>query len=94
MDIFFGTDGWRARLGEEMNEDTIAIVAQAFADYIKVDNTAVKSVSIYSAAGNCLLKTNNITNDLIDTSNLPSGVYLLKYETLNGSIKNQKLIKD
>lgn len=78
----------------ETGEEPISFYPNPFADYIKVDNTAVKSVSIYSAAGNCLLKTNNITNDLIDTSNLPSGVYLLKYETLNGSIKNQKLIKD
>lgn len=45
MDIFFGTDGWRARLGEEMNEDTIAIVAQAFADYIK-ENSDAENLSV------------------------------------------------
>lgn len=32
--IFFGTDGWRALIGSEINDESVAIVAQAFADYI------------------------------------------------------------
>jgi phosphomannomutase len=32
--IEFGTDGWRALLDSEINEGTVAIVAQAFADYL------------------------------------------------------------
>lgn len=47
MEIFFGTDGWRARLGEEMNEETIAVVAQAFAVYLKAQTESSKpSVAI------------------------------------------------
>jgi phosphomannomutase len=34
MNIFFGTDGWRARLGTVMNEESVNTVAQAFADYL------------------------------------------------------------
>ncbi|MDF9826116.1 alpha-D-glucose phosphate-specific phosphoglucomutase [Ereboglobus sp. PH5-10] len=34
MNIFFGTDGWRGRLGTVMNEESVTVVAQAFADYI------------------------------------------------------------
>jgi len=33
MKIIFGTDGWRGLLDSEINEDTVALVAQAFADY-------------------------------------------------------------
>jgi len=33
MKIIFGTDGWRGLLNSEINEETIALVAQAFADY-------------------------------------------------------------
>lgn len=33
MKIIFGTDGWRGLLDIEINEDTVALVAQAFADY-------------------------------------------------------------
>ncbi|HSL88808.1 MAG TPA: hypothetical protein VK870_05885 [Ignavibacteriaceae bacterium] len=33
MKIVFGTDGWRGLLDSEVNEETISIVAQAFADY-------------------------------------------------------------
>lgn len=34
MNIFFGTDGWRGLIDKEVNEHTIEIVAQAFADYL------------------------------------------------------------
>lgn len=34
MSIVFGTDGWRGLIGEDINEKTTAVVAQAFADYI------------------------------------------------------------
>lgn len=33
MKIIFGTDGWRGLLDSEINEETISLVAQAFADY-------------------------------------------------------------
>ena len=33
-EIFFGTDGWRALLDKEIHPGTVAIVAQAFADYV------------------------------------------------------------
>lgn len=32
--IIFGTDGWRAKLGEEINIHTVSLVAQAFAQYV------------------------------------------------------------
>ncbi|MFN3873202.1 MAG: phosphoglucomutase [Ignavibacterium sp.] len=38
MNIFFGTDGWRGLLDKEINEKTIEIVAQAFADYLNEPN--------------------------------------------------------
>lgn len=34
MNIFFGTDGWRAYLDSHINDATVAVVAQAFADQI------------------------------------------------------------
>lgn len=34
MNIFFGTDGWRAHIDTEINEETVSIAAQAFADFI------------------------------------------------------------
>jgi len=33
MKIIFGTDGWRGLLDSEINEETVSLVAQAFADY-------------------------------------------------------------
>ncbi|MBS4036271.1 MAG: phosphoglucomutase [Ignavibacterium sp.] len=33
MKIIFGTDGWRGLLESEINEETVALVAQAFTDY-------------------------------------------------------------
>lgn len=37
MNIFFGTDGWRAHIDTEINEETVSIAAQAFADFIHRD---------------------------------------------------------
>ena len=37
MSITFGTDGWRGLLDSEINEQTISLVAQAFADYNNVN---------------------------------------------------------
>ncbi len=34
MSIIFGTDGWRGLIGEDINENSTSVVAQAFADYI------------------------------------------------------------
>lgn len=75
----------------ESQDNQISFYPNPFVDYIKVDTAVVKSVSIYSASGNCLL--NNSTNDLIDTSSLSSGIYLLNYQTADGSVKNQKMVK-
>ncbi|MDO9635297.1 MAG: phosphoglucomutase [Paludibacter sp.] len=34
MNIFFGTDGWRTYLDSQINEESVAVVAQAFSDYV------------------------------------------------------------
>lgn len=36
--IEFGTDGWRGLLDSQINESTVAVVAQAFADYLNGKN--------------------------------------------------------
>ena len=42
MKIFFGTDGWRALNGSQINEVSVAVIAQAFSDYLlgKKSNTS------------------------------------------------------
>ena len=35
--IKFGTDGWRAIMGKEFTFENVALVAQAFSDYLKDD---------------------------------------------------------
>lgn len=42
--IQFGTDGWRGILDEEVNNDTMALAAQAFADYLN-NNASVNPPS-------------------------------------------------
>ncbi|GJQ64672.1 MAG: phosphoesterase [Melioribacteraceae bacterium] len=44
MDIFFGTDGWRGILCEQINEDSVATVAQALADYLKMNSLGSAAV--------------------------------------------------
>ncbi len=47
MNIFFGTDGWRGLLDDEVNEHTVALVAQAFAEYAH----ALRAASSDAAVG-------------------------------------------
>jgi len=42
--IFFGTDGWRALIGSDINETSVSVVAQAFAEYILEEGKATPSV--------------------------------------------------
>ena len=42
MNIFFGTDGWRAYLDSHINDTTVAVVAQAFSDHINQNSTNPK----------------------------------------------------
>jgi phosphomannomutase len=44
--IIFGTDGWRGVLGDEMNEKSVSLVAQAFADYISSSSGNARPVVI------------------------------------------------
>lgn len=45
MNIIFGTDGWRGLLDSEINEQTVSLVAQAFADY-NLERTSNPRVAI------------------------------------------------
>lgn len=46
MNIFFGTDGWRAYLDSHINDTTVAVVAQAFSDHInQLDNNPKVAVA-------------------------------------------------
>ena len=44
--IFFGTDGWRARIDEEIHPESVAAVAQAFAAYVLKEAAAKPKVAI------------------------------------------------
>ncbi len=45
-DIKFGTDGWRARIGEEYTFDNVRRVTQGFAEYLKIHDLADKGIVI------------------------------------------------
>lgn len=40
MNIHFGTDGWRAVIGEDFTFDNVRMVAQAIAEYLKENNSS------------------------------------------------------
>jgi phosphomannomutase len=44
--IFFGTDGWRARIDEEIHPESVAAVAQAFAAYVLKEAAAKPKVAV------------------------------------------------
>lgn len=44
--IYFGTDGWRAILDNEINTGSVAVVAQAFTDYVMEESGSGSSVAV------------------------------------------------
>lgn len=52
MQIFFGTDGWRALLDSQINETSVATVAQAFADFVNQYGTHQQIAVAYDTRRN------------------------------------------
>ncbi len=44
MKIIFGTDGWRGLIDKEINPTAIQLAAQAFADFLKIENKSSAAV--------------------------------------------------
>lgn len=55
MKIIFGTDGWRGLLDSEVNESSIELVAQAFADYSLQQNASPKIAVAFDGRKNSKL---------------------------------------
>lgn len=45
-EIYFGTDGWRAKMEETFNDDNVAIVSQAIANYILFKGKGPKGIAV------------------------------------------------
>lgn len=56
-------------------------------------NASIKQISIYNSIGKELIKT-QINQNMLDVSNLPVGLYIIKIQTENGAIRSSKFIKN
>ncbi|MDO9633595.1 MAG: phosphoglucomutase [Paludibacter sp.] len=55
MNIFFGTDGWRTYLDSHINEESVAVVAQAFSDYVNLQGANQQIAVAYDTRRNSTL---------------------------------------
>ncbi len=81
---------------EFANAKNISIYPNPVVNILNIKGENVNSCNIYSIKGN-LVKTTFFknTNNQIDISNLPSGMYLLKLMDKNGNLlKSEKIIKE
>ncbi len=96
LDIIFGTDGWRGLLDSEMNDDTVSLVAQAFADYCNGEFASPQIAIGYDGRRNSkhfatlfsqILNSNNIKVFLSDTV-IPTPVlsFYVKAKKLNAGV--------
>jgi phosphomannomutase len=97
--IIFGTDGWRGIIGDEINNDTVALAAQAFSDYLNNVPEFSKPLQVaiaYDSRRNSdvfaniiaeVLSGNNITAYLADKIEpTPVLSYFVKHKQLNAGI--------
>lgn len=96
MNIIFGTDGWRGLLDSEVNEDSVALVAQAFADYCNTKFFNPKVAIAFDGRRNSrefaslfanVLSGNGI-NVLLSNNIIPTPVlsYTVKNNNLNAGV--------
>ncbi len=95
--IKFGTDGWRAVIGEDFTHENVKIAAQAIADYVKANVDKAKSIIIgYDTRKNskeygddvaAVLTGNGISTILTDRpSPTPAITYAIKQKKLGGGV--------
>ena len=95
-----GSTGFKTILEEE---SSLSLGNNVFANSLRITNPVttlltingpdgleLKAVTLYSLLGKQVLRTTNTT---IDTSSLPSGLYILKIENTAGQIATKKIIK-
>ncbi|NDW10171.1 DUF5040 domain-containing protein [Dysgonomonas sp. 520] len=80
-------------IGDQEAAADFRIYPNPFADYITIANAPLKNVSIFSLDGNCVFRTSNLTSDRIDTASFPAGMYIVSYETQEGNVRSEKIVK-
>ena len=78
----------------QFNSSQPSIYPNPFADTFIIDTKEnIINYDIFDISGKQIIKTNSKTELDNQTQNLESGIYLLKLETQNGKVTNQKIIK-
>ncbi len=69
------------------------IIPNPFFDQITISGEKVPSlVTVYNVTGKMILQVSN--SNIIQTSNLPEGIYFIKIKDSNGRVENHKIIKE
>jgi len=76
----------------EKEGSDIALTPSPVRDELYISSDKVISLKVYSLSGALVLKQNNIRNNLVDVSELQSGVYVVRMQTLSNSY-SKKIIK-
>ena len=76
MNIFFGTDGWRAHIDTEINEETVSIAAQAFADFIHRDYKEKSPCVALAYENHCVMRWGRVMAEPTTTAQAPFSIPL------------------
>lgn len=92
MNIIFGTDGWRGLLDSEINEDTVALVAQAFADYCNINFVNPKVAIAFDGRRNSK-EFANIFSEVLSGNNIHVLLtnHIIPTPVLSFAVKNKNL---
>lgn len=65
-------------------------VSLSINDFLVQNDNTIKEIEIYNLQGQCLIKTNNVK---ISQFEIPAGVYIVKTQTIEGQIFQQKIVQ-
>jgi hypothetical protein len=75
----------------ELNEISVSIFPNPSSDYVQIQTSEnIKSVEVYNTSGQLLIRQNMAQ---VDVRNLPSGAYVVRGQTDNGSF-SKKFVKE
>ena len=75
-----------------LDESQVKVYPNPTSDYIAVEsNEEIGSISVISPNGIELMNVSN--ENLLNLSNIPSGIYIIKIRFENGNLRNQRIVK-
>ncbi len=94
LELFVNLEGYPNKIDKTQNTNDIIIYPNPFKNYIEIKSpTLIQQYFITDISGR-IIQQEKMKNTIINLSNVPSGLYLVMIEDVNGNKSYNKIIKE